>query len=435
MTTLASRRLAIFAAGLATLISIGAAGTTVLRAEPGGRATVDAELAHRDLQISAWSNALAADSASAIALAQLAGLHLQRARESGSGSDYENAEEYARRSLALRVNRNGKTYLTLATALVASHRFAEAEQVARDAVEQEPEVPEYAAALAEIRMELGDYAGARILFDSLSRFESRLSIAPRLSRWAELDGRPEAAYRILRKATARAADRRDLPREQAAWFHYRLGDFESRHGRLYRAKVEYEKGLAVAPDDHRILTALARLALMEDRPQRAIEHAERALAARMDPATLALMAEAHLALGDSIAADESISAMEIAVRSQPGEYHRAWSLFLLDHGKEAADVHARAVEELKSRRDIYGYDVLAWSLYHLSRFDEAALAMTNALKLGTRDPLLLYHAGMIQRARGDRESARQFLEAALAINDRFDARHADIARKTLEKLR
>jgi tetratricopeptide (TPR) repeat protein len=396
---------------------------------------VIAEIAQRELQISAWSNALAADSESAISLAQLAGLHLQRARESGSEGDYHKAEDYARRSLALRVTRNGRTYLTLATALVASHRFAEAEQVAREAVELEPDVPEYAAALAEIRMELGDYTGARILFDSLFRFQSRLSIAPRLSRWAELDGRSEVAYRILRKAAERAAERRDLPREQVAWFHYRLGDFEARHGRMYRARKEYEKGLAVAPDDHRILTALAKLALMEDRPQRAIEDAERALSARMDPATLAIMAEAHLALGDTVTADENISAMEIAVRGQPGEYHRAWSLFLLDHGREAGAVHARAVEELKSRKDIYGYDVLAWSLYHLGRFDDAALNMTNALKLGTRDPLLLYHAGMIQNARDDRDSARQFLEAALAINDRFDTRHADIARTTLEKLR
>ena len=423
------------AAGFATLISIGAAGTTVLRAEPGGLATVEADVAQRELQISAWSNALSADSQSAVALAQLAGLHLQRARESGSDSDYAKAEEYSRRSLALRVNRNGKTYLTLATALVASHRFAEAEQVAREAVEKEPDVPEYAAALAEIRMELGDYDGARILFDSLARFESRLSIAPRLSRWAELDGRTDKAYRILRKAASSAADRRDLPREQVAWFHYRLGDFEARHGRLYRARKEYEKGLAVAPDDHRILAAVARLTLLENRPQRAIEHAGRALSVRMDPVTLAIMAEAHLALGDTIAANESISAMEIAVRGQPGEYHRAWSLFLLDHGNEPSAVHNRAVEELRSRKDIYGYDVLAWSLYHLGRFDDAALSMTSALKLGTRDPVLLYHAGMIQNARRDRASARQFLEAALAINDRFDARHADIARATLERLR
>ena len=423
------------AAGLATLIAVGAAGTTVLRAEPGGRTVMDADIAQRELQISAWSNALAADSQSAVALAHRAGLHLQRARESGSDGDYLEAEEYARRSLDLRVNRNGKTYLTLATALIASHRFAEAEKVAIDAVALEPDVPEYAAALAEIRMELGDYAGARILFDSLSRFQSRLSVAPRLSRWAELDGRTETAYRILREATANAAERKDLPREQVAWFHYRLGDFEARHGRLYRARKEFEKGLTVAPDDHRILTALAKLALMQTRPQRAIEHAERALATRMDPATLAIMAEAHLALGDTIAAEESMSAMEIAVRSQPGEYHRAWSLFLLDHGSEASAIHARAVDELESRKDIYGYDVLAWSLYHLGRFDDAALSMTNALKLGTRDPLLLYHAGMIQNARGDRDSARQFLEAALAINDRFDARHADVARTTLEKLR
>src|SRR6266540_1622835 len=61
----------------------------------------------------------------------LAALYLQRARETGAFEDYRRAERLARRSLALRVAHNGKTYALLAATLLAQHRFTEARDVAR----------------------------------------------------------------------------------------------------------------------------------------------------------------------------------------------------------------------------------------------------------------------------------------------------------------
>ena len=421
------------------ILAVALTGAVSLKALEGraasaeGQVTTAGETAQRETQIAAWSNALAVDPESAIALAQLAGLHLQRARESGDDSDFARAEEYARRSLALRVNRNAKTYVTLATTLVAQHRFSEAETVAREAVAYDPTVEEYSALLAEIEVELGDYASAKTLFASLQN-RSRLSIAPRLARWAELNGDTETARVLLRRATEMAARRKDIPREQLAWFHFRLGDFEMRNGRFNRAKDEFEKGLSVEPADYRILSALARLATMEGKPARAVEYAERALSIKIDPATIGVLADAHLALGDSAAAEENIAAMEVAVRGQPGAYHRAWSLFLLDHNRRLDEVRHNAELELETRKDIYGYDVLAWSLYRLGRFEEAATAMRKAMQLGTRDAMLYYHAGMIERALGHRREATALLRTSLDINDRFDARQSPVARAALESL-
>ncbi len=429
-----ARKTTVFLAAALSLI-LGAAGGTALRASDSVEPpAVSAELEQRDAQIAAWTNALRVDPSSAIALGQLAGLHLQRAREAGDDSDYSRAEDYARRSLALRVNRNAKSYVTLATALVAAHRFSEAEEVAREAVAYDRGVPQYAALLGEIKVELGDYAEARVIFDSLYRFRSSLSIAPRLARWAELTGNTDGAYRLLRRATEQASRRRDIPKEQIAWFHYRLGDFEMRQGRFNRARKEFRKGLGVEPADYRILTALAKLSLLDGNADEAIEYAERSLSVKMDPGPLGILADAHLALGDSAAAEENILAMEIAVRGQAGAYHRAWSLFLLDHNRRLDEVHRNAVAELETRKDVYGYDVLAWSLYRLGRFDEAALEMTRAMQLGTRDPLILYHSGMIEAARGNTAAAAALLGSALEINGRFDYLHAPIAKATLRRI-
>jgi tetratricopeptide (TPR) repeat protein len=415
-------------------------GNRVLRAaeleRARGSADISAprELKRHDLEISAWSHALAVDPASAISLGMLAALHLQRARETGNDADFLRAEEYARRSLALRVNRNARTYVTLASALMAEHRFTEAESVAKSAVAYDPGVPGYVALLAEVRLEVGDYAGARESFDSLSRFRSTLSIAPRLARWAELNGHTSAAFSILRSAVAVADTRLDIPTEQIAWFHFRLGDLELRNGRFNRARREFERGLDVEPADYRILGGLARLSLLQDDPDRAIAYGERAIAVKLDPATLGILGDAFLAKGDSAAAHETFRTMEIAVRGQPGAYHRAWSLFLLDHNRRIEEVYCKAVDELATRKDIYGYDILGWSLYRLGRHAEAAHNLRAALQLGTRDPLLYYHAGMIERALGHRTEAIGFLAAALRINPRFDYTQSPVARATLDSL-
>ena len=423
-----------------SFVLTGWAGTRILRAAElkkargSGEIAVPRELKRHDLEISAWSRALAIDPASAISLGMLAALHLQRARETGNEADYVHSEEYARRSLKLRVNRNAKTYVTLASTLMAEHRFAEAESVASKAVAYDPGVPQYVALLAEIRLELGDYAEARQSFDSLSRFRSTLSIAPRLARWEELNGRTPEAFRILRSAVAATDARLDIPTEQIAWFHFRLGDLELRNGRFNRAQEEFERGLGVEPSDYRILGGLARLSLLEDDPDRAIAYGERAIAVKLDPATLGILGDAFLAKGDSAAADENLRTMEVAVRGQPGAYHRAWSLFLLDHDRRIGEVHDKAVAELATRKDIYGYDILGWSLYKLGRSGEAAENLRAALRLGTRDPLLYYHAGMIESALGHRQEAIAFLSAALRINPRFDYTQHPVARATLDSL-
>jgi len=75
---------------------------------------------------------------------------------------------------------------------------------------------------------------------------------------------------------------------------------------------------------------------------------------------------------------------------------------------------ARAQADLEVRSDVYAWDALAWALYHAGRLDEAAGAATQALVLGTPDPRLAYHAGMIAAARGETEEARRFLTQALA---------------------
>ena len=58
----------------------------------------------------------------------------------------------------------------------------------------------------------------------------------------------------------------------------------------------------------------------------------------------------------------------------------------------------------------------------------------DALRLGSRDPLLRYHAGAIAAALGDAKTARHDLELALATDPGFSATGAAEARRILADL-
>lgn len=382
---------------------LGAAGWGGVQASRGGHGVRSPSLAdatyrerpQRDTQIAVWRTALAADSSSALVLGMLSALHLQRAREGGGWSDYLAAEALARRSLSNRERHNGSTAATLVAVLVAQHRFTEAEQVARALVEREPDVLEYRAILGEVAMERGDYTTADREFAAVRRLRRGLSVAPRLARWHELRGEVVEARRLLERARADAWERRDLTVEVKAWFALRLGEFERRAQHPRRAAKAFRLGLEIEPNDPRILAAMARLAADQRESEAVIEWAERALAVQLDPELILLLADAHAALGDQDQARRLRSAFDIAVSANEGPFHRVWSLALLDRGERVGELLARAEAELRDRKDVHAYDLVAWALFKSGRVAEAVPMMREALRLGTRDPVLERHRAAI----------------------------------------
>ncbi|MBC8086170.1 MAG: hypothetical protein H7Z40_02825 [Phycisphaerae bacterium] len=372
--------------------------TSPSAASADARVTGFSELGQRDEQIRVWNQALAADSVSALAMSQLAALHMQRAREGGSYDDYLQAERYARKSLATRTKRNGKAAVTLVSVLLAQHRFVDAQQVARELVNRESDIPQYRSLLGEVSMEMGDYATAGLMFDSLWTERAHLSNAPRLARWLELNNHIREAREILTAAQKEALSRRDVTNETKAWFALRVGEFELRAGRPRTAKTALLAGLEIEPNDYRLMAALARLALEDEKPRDAIEWGERAIAERLDPGTLGVVGDAYAAIGDTAKSSEYFRTLEVAVSAEPGAFHRAWSLYLLDHNLRVTEVLTKAQDELKIRKDIYGYDLVAWALHKTGRNTEAADMMRQAMQLNTPDPLLTRHQAAIMKS-------------------------------------
>jgi len=393
-----------------------------------------ADAARRDADLRFYQARVAQDPYGANDRARVAALFMQRARETGEYQDYLNAEAAARASLAARGTHNAPALVALAGALIAQHRFVEARAAAEALVRGDSTRVSYRSLLGELQMELGDYAGARATFGSLEPARANLGVAPRYARWLEMVGRTNDARTVLYAAAHDAAARGDLPREQVAWFHLRVGDLELRNGRLDAAQAAFRAGLAANPEDYRLLGEMARLAAARGEWDASLQLGERAIAQVLDPATLAVMSEAALASGDSTKAEEYARVMEVSVRRQTGALHRGWGLFLLDRGRRVDQVAAQAAHDLQTRPDVYGYDLLAWALHGQGKDAEAARAMQGALRLGTRDATLFYHAGMIERALGHDAAAKRFLSSALEVNPYFGPVQARRARAALDSI-
>ena len=390
----------------------------------------------RDLDIEFYRARVARDPRSARDFTQLAGLYLQRARETADNEDLVRAEETARHSLALRRGRNERG---LRRAGLEPPGAAPVRRGAR----RRP---------GSARGGLDLDRGARPAWprpssssDATTRPDGSSACWPPIrATWASRHGwraGPSCAGGPRRRggSCARRATRRAgataCRASRSRGFISGSGDLALRAGQLDEAERELEAGLAILPGDYRLLGALARLHAVRHDWRRAADAGELAVSRALDPATLGLLHDAWAALGDTAKAEEYYRAMAVAVLRQPGPYHRAWSLFLLDHDRE---VPARA--RRTSRRSSAPGGTSTATISSPGRCTSRAgtprpaAPMARALALGTRDAMLYFHAGMIDRSLGDTASARARLETALAINPSWHPSQPAEARAVLDSL-
>ena len=427
---------AIGAAGL-KLSAVGSplsADSSRVSADSSRLSATMTELSLRDRDIALFARRVQEDTMSADDRARLAALYLQRGRESGDLADYRQAEAAARSSIALRLSRNTKAQLVLASSLLAQHRFTDALAAAEQLVAMDAEPVAYRALLAEIQLELGRYDEAERSFDTLRQQWRDLSVAPRLARWTELRGDPRRARVILDSAVTESQRRPELPREQVAWFHLRVADLALREGRLDDAERATNRGLAIEPRDARLFALHARLAMARGKWRDAIEWGQRAGDAA-DVATFAQVGDAHAMLRDSVGANAWWSRAEQAGVERQEPFNRQWTQFRVERDRKLPETLAILEREAAERPDVLGLQLLAWARHRTGDVAGARGAIAGALRLGTADATLHYQAGVIALSAGDSAGATRHLERALAINPTFHHRWASHARALLGEVR
>jgi tetratricopeptide (TPR) repeat protein len=364
--------------------------------------------------------------------ARLAGVYLQRLRETGSIDYLELASRAARASLAsVPPSRNTTGLAALARTEIASHDFAAARDHAVELTKLDSSKGSHYALLSDALLELGDYEASQIALQTMARLNGRLTIEgeSRQARHALLRGDVPEARRYLSNALALARSLAEPPRETIAWSQWQLGEYAFSIGDYQSAERLYGDSLATFPGYFNALAAMARVRAARGDLKSAIDYYERAVQRLPDPTFAGALGDLYKLAGrekDAAAQYRLVGQIGYLSAASGALYNRQLALFHADHGMQGSEAYASAVKEYEVRHDIFGADAVAWTALKANRIEEAQTAIKQALRLGTQDARLFYHAGMIARAAGDEAAARAQIAQAMALNPQFDPLQASI---------
>jgi tetratricopeptide (TPR) repeat protein len=363
-----------------------------------------------------------------VALAVLALAYQQRARETGDPAYYGLSDSALHRASAA----DGPPALIAqgqASLANTRHRFGDGLRLAKEAIGLDPENGSANGALGDALLNLGRYQQAFRVYDRMAVKAPGVASFTRVANARELIGHPKAA--LAADELALEADA-TIP-EQIAWTMTQIGNVNFNMGRLAEASSAYRRALRRFPGYVHAEAGLARVEASEGRYSRAIARLRRAASVLPIPAYVIWLGDILHRSGHEAAAHREyalVGAIEKLYAANGVRTELQTAIFDLDHERNVADALARARAAYESAPSIYAEDALAWGLFRDDRCHEARAYSARALRLGTRDALLVFHRAMIERCLGS-ASSRTWFRRALAINPHFSFLWASFARARL----
>jgi tetratricopeptide (TPR) repeat protein len=372
-----------------------------------------------DATIATLEQRLKDDPADLEAAVGLADALMRQARVTNDASRVIRAETLLKKSLGFDPG-NYRALRMLGTVYLAQHRFRDAIEAAQKARTMQPSDPWNYGVLGDANLEVGEYDAAFDSFDTMSRLRPSASVYARVAYARELRGDLAGALKNMEMATD-ATSASDL--ESLAWHYAQMGNLYFQMGRIAEAKRQYDRAAFTFPEHPYALIGQARVKAAEGDVAGAEAIYRALLEHAATPEIAASLGDLAGLRGDAAAASRYYETAEHLERTgwkteepQPA----ALSRLLSERGLKLSEAVTLAEEAAKGRSDIFTQDALAWAYFKTGRIADARAASDRALRTGTRDRRILYHAAAIRRAEGDASKARELIQLALDGHPHFD---------------
>jgi tetratricopeptide (TPR) repeat protein len=413
----------VFAGGVALF---GALNRPVDAGPSGSSATTHPKTT--DQEIASLQASVRANPRSSGEYVLLADAYMQKVRETGDAAYYARAEGVLK--IAGRIEpRDSSLYTGLGNLALARHDFGAALRLGQQAHRLAPDLVRPLGVIADAQVELGRYPAAARTLQRMIDAKPNLASYARVSYFRELHGDLEGAAAAMRLAV----DAGSAAPENVAYVQTLLGQLELTRGHPAAAGRAYRLALYRFPGYAPALAGLARVDLASGRLAPAIRRLRGVVARLPLPEYVIALGEAELAAGRprQARADLALVRAEQRLLAANGvNTDTEIAVFEADHGSPSRAV-ALARRAWSNAPSVRSADALGWALTAAGRPRAGLTWARRALRLGSRDPLFLYHAGMAARVAGDPTQARTWLRRALELNPRFSPLYAPRARRAL----
>ncbi|HZQ07146.1 MAG TPA: tetratricopeptide repeat protein [Anaerolineae bacterium] len=359
--------------------------------------------------------------------------YMQKARETGDPGYYGKADELLHRALSLKPDDFGAMSALGALAL-SRHQFREALEWGERAKTITPFNPHNYGVIGDAQIELGMYDEATQTIQTMINQRPDLSSYSRVSYVRELHGDLDGAIAAMQQAVTAGGPNA----ENTNWVRVQLGNLYFNRGQLEQAEQQYQAALANYPNYVYALAALGRLRAAQGKNDEAVEYYTQAIGIIPLPQYVIELGDLYTMIGKS----SDAARMYDLVRFEQDLYQKngvdvdmELALFDADHSQNLDGALTQARAAYSKRPSIHAADVLAWTLYRTANYAEAQKYSREALRLGTQDPLLFFHAAMIAYKLGDDATAKDYLDKAILLNPHFSILYSDAAQQWLAALR
>jgi tetratricopeptide (TPR) repeat protein len=353
----------------------------------------------------------------------------RRARETADASYYRQAEEALEASFRISPD-NFEAARLKVWALLGKHEFARALEEAKALKARMPDDLLTYAFLADAHVELGNYAEAEEAAQWL--LDLRPGNVAGLTRGAylrELFGDVDGALEWMLMAHDQTHFNES---EDRAWILTHMAHLEWSRGRLDASEEHLMQALELFPEYHYALGELAKVRRAQKRLDEAVSLLRLRYEKAPHPENLYELAEALSAAGETEEANGLFAKFEEKARAESDRFdnaNRELLFFYADHASRPEEALAIGEREIGRRHDVFTRDAYAWALHRNGRSADALKEIAAALEVGIRDARMLYHAGAISAALGDRQAAARYFQESLTLNP-----HSPVAEKARESL-